>query len=114
MIVGAKTGGNLVLDDRLLKQLSQGRSNSVILNLATHLAPALPLIAPCQLDSMLEDDVERRATSELARLARLLWHDEKAAKLYGHVSQTYIELLHTRGDTIEERAANYIDDMLAL
>jgi hypothetical protein len=116
LVLAAKTGGPSMLEEHagLLQMLSQAGSNKNFLSLATHLAPALPLIAPCQLDSMFVDDIERHATSELARLARLVWHDAKAARLYGHVSETYIELLHTRGETIEERTANYIDDMLAL
>jgi hypothetical protein len=114
LVLAAKTGGSMLEEHvGLLKMLSQAGSDKNILSLASHLAPALPLIAPCQLDSMFMDRIERHATSELARLARLLWDDAKAARLYGDVSETYIQLLHTRGDTIEERTANYIDDMLA-
>jgi len=114
LIVAAKAGDDSMLEvhEGLLKKLSQAKSNRNILSLANHLSPALPFIAPCQLDSLFEDHVERGATSELARLARLLWHDAKAAKVYGHISETYIDLLYTPGDTIEERTANYIDEML--
>merc|ERR1712113_610615 len=64
--------------------------------------PALKLIHPCKLNSMFSDFADRGGySSELARLARLLWKHENAAtkKTYGTISDIFFKLMYTEGNT---------------
>lgn len=104
LVISTKSGHGTRMKPTLLDAVARLRNQSI----ANQINPALKLVTPCQLENLFQDFIHRGFTSELHRLARLVWKHASAAVTMGHVSRAFFALWQTPGANVNEKVHNYV------